>query len=41
MGTATMVNPNAPLEVVEGLERFMEREGIRDIAELIGAARLP
>ena len=41
MGTATMVNPNAPLEVVEGLERFMEREGISDIAELIGAARLP
>ena len=41
MGTATMVNPNAPLEVIEGLERFMEREGISDIAELIGAARLP
>ena len=41
MGTATMVNPGAPLEVVEGLQRFMEREGISDIAELIGAARLP
>ena len=41
MGTATMVNPNAPLEVVEGLQRFMEGEGINDIAELVGVARLP
>ena len=41
MGTATMVNPGAPLEVVEGLQRFMQSEGISDIAELIGAARLP
>ncbi|MCK4722383.1 MAG: dihydroorotate dehydrogenase, partial [Dehalococcoidia bacterium] len=41
MGTATMVNPNAPLEIVEGMERFMQGEGINDIAELIGAARLP
>lgn len=41
MGTATMVNPNAPLEVVDGLEHFMQSEGINDIAELIGAARLP
>ncbi|MGB2854481.1 MAG: nitronate monooxygenase, partial [Dehalococcoidia bacterium] len=41
MGTATMVNPNAPLEVVEGMERFMQGEGINDIAELVGVARLP
>ncbi len=40
MGTATMVSPNAPLEVVDGLERFMEKEGIHDIAELVGVARL-
>lgn len=40
MGTATMVNPYAPLGVVEGLQRFMEREGIHDIAEVVGAARL-
>jgi dihydroorotate dehydrogenase (NAD+) catalytic subunit len=41
MGTATMVSPNAPLEVVDGLGRFMENEGINDIAELVGVARLP
>ena len=41
MGTATMVNPNAPLEVVEGLERFMQSEGISDIAKLVGVTMLP
>ncbi|MBA7593715.1 Dihydroorotate dehydrogenase B (NAD(+)), catalytic subunit [subsurface metagenome] len=39
IGTANLVNPNAPLEVVEGIERFMEREGITDIAQLVGAAK--
>jgi len=39
IGTAGMVNPNAPLEVVEGIERFMEREGIKDIADLVGMAK--
>lgn len=40
MGTATMVDPHAPLEAIDGLQRFMEREGIDDIGELVGAARL-
>ena len=39
IGTANLVNPNAPLEVLEGIERFMEREGIKDIAELVGMAK--
>ena len=39
IGTANLVNPNAPLEVLEGIERFMEREGIKDIAELVGTAK--
>ena len=41
IGTATLINPNAPIEVVEGIERFMEREGVEDIAQLIGAAKAP
>ena len=41
MGTAIMVNPGAPIEVVEGLEQFMKREGVSDINELVGVARLP
>lgn len=41
IGTATMINPNAPIQVVEGIERFMEREGVEDIAGLVGAAKVP
>jgi len=40
VGTANFTNPRAPLEVLEGIERFMQKEGIKDIAELIGVARL-
>jgi dihydroorotate dehydrogenase (NAD+) catalytic subunit len=39
IGTASFVNPRAPFDVLEGIERFMQKEGIKDIAELIGAAR--
>ena len=39
IGTANLVDPNAPLEVLEGIERFMEREGIKDIADLVGMAK--
>jgi dihydroorotate dehydrogenase (NAD+) catalytic subunit len=40
VGTATFVNPRATLDVVEGIERFMQEEGIVGIHQLIGAARL-
>ncbi len=39
VGTANLTNPRAPLDVLEGIEQFMGKEGIEDIAELIGAAR--
>jgi len=39
VGTANLTNPRAPLEVLEGIEKFMEKEGIGDIGELIGVAR--
>jgi len=39
VGTASFANPRAPLDVLEGIEQFMQKEGIKDIAELIGAAR--
>ena len=39
MGTANFTNPNAPLEILEGIEEFMAKEGITDINELIGAGR--
>lgn len=41
IGTAIMINPKAPIEIVQGIERFMEREGVADIAQLVGAAKAP
>ncbi len=38
VGTATLVNPRAPLDILEGIEAFMEKEGIKDITEITGAA---
>ena len=40
VGSASFTNPRAPLDVLEGIEQFMKKEGIEDIAELIGAARI-
>ncbi len=39
VGTAQFVNPRALLDVLEGIEDFMRREGVKDVSELIGAAR--
>jgi dihydroorotate dehydrogenase (NAD+) catalytic subunit len=39
VGTANFTNPLAPLDVLEGIEQFMEKEGIESLTELIGAAR--
>jgi dihydroorotate dehydrogenase (NAD+) catalytic subunit len=39
VGTATFRNPNAPLDVLDGIERYMRDEGVDDVRELIGAAR--
>ncbi len=39
VGTATFRNPLAPIEVLDGIERFMREEGVQDVGELVGAAR--
>ena len=39
VGTATFANPRAPLDVLKGIEQFMKKEGVKDIAEIVGAAR--
>jgi dihydroorotate dehydrogenase (NAD+) catalytic subunit len=39
VGTAQFVNPRALLDVLEGIEEFMQHEGVEDISELVGAAR--
>jgi dihydroorotate dehydrogenase (NAD+) catalytic subunit len=38
IGTSTFVNPRTTLDVIEGIEAFLDQEGIEDVNELIGAA---
>ena len=40
VGTATFVNPRAPLEVLDGLQRYLRDEGIDDVRQLIGATHV-
>jgi dihydroorotate dehydrogenase (NAD+) catalytic subunit len=39
VGTATFANPLAPLEVLEGMERWCVDNGVSEIDEIVGAAR--
>jgi dihydroorotate dehydrogenase (NAD+) catalytic subunit len=36
IGTANFVNPRTTLDVIAGIERYLERHGIKDIADLVG-----
>lgn len=38
VGTANFANPRATLDVLEGIEAFMEENNIRDVKELVGVA---
>jgi dihydroorotate dehydrogenase (NAD+) catalytic subunit len=38
VGTATFVNPRAPLDVLEGIEQFMRTADLEDLNEIVGAA---
>jgi len=38
VGTATFRNPQAPLEVLDGLEAFLRQEGVEDWRGIVGAA---
>ncbi|TAK65854.1 MAG: dihydroorotate dehydrogenase [Dehalococcoidia bacterium] len=39
VGTATFRNPTAPIDVLDGIERYMRDEAFADVAELVGVAR--
>jgi len=39
VGTATLANPRAALDVLEGIEQFLKKEGINNRSDIIGAAR--
>jgi dihydroorotate dehydrogenase (NAD+) catalytic subunit len=38
VGTANFTNPRTPLDIIDGIKRFMKKEDVRRITELIGAA---
>jgi dihydroorotate dehydrogenase (NAD+) catalytic subunit len=40
VGTANFVNPTATVDIIDGLQRFMEAEHINSIHEIIGSLRL-
>lgn len=37
VGTANFMNPQATMDVLDGIARFCEEQGVRDVNELIGA----
>ncbi|HLB27770.1 MAG TPA: dihydroorotate dehydrogenase [Dehalococcoidales bacterium] len=39
VGTASFSNPRAALDILEGIEQFMIKEGIDNLSDIIGAAR--
>ncbi len=41
VGTATFLNPGAPLDVIRGIEEFMRESGVEDLGEIVGAALPP
>jgi dihydroorotate dehydrogenase (NAD+) catalytic subunit len=38
VGTASFMNPRAPMDVLEGIEKYLRENKIEDLRELIGAA---
>lgn len=38
VGTATFLNPSAPLDVIRGIEEFMRDSGVEDLRDIVGAA---
>ena len=39
IGTANFINPQATIEIIAGIERYMELNGIKNISKLIGTFR--
>jgi hypothetical protein len=40
LGTVIFVNPRAPADVVEGMERYLVEHGVRSIAQLRGQVKV-
>lgn len=40
VGTAMFLNPRAPLDILEGLQDYLSKEGIKSLKEIVGAAHI-
>lgn len=40
VGTANFVNPRSTIDILQGIESFLEKNGISDISELIGSIQI-
>ncbi len=40
IGTASFIDPRAPINAISGIERYMERKGISDVRDLVGALKV-
>lgn len=40
VGTATLVDPRAPINIISGIRHWMVREGLKDLAELRGSLKI-
>ena len=41
VGTANFINPRASLDVVDGVQEYIEQHGMRSITELVGSLEVP
>jgi dihydroorotate dehydrogenase (NAD+) catalytic subunit len=41
VGTASFLNPRAPLTVARQLERFLQSQGVANVSEIVGTLQLP
>lgn len=39
VGTANFINPTATTDIIDGIQAYMEKNGVKDIHELIGAVK--
>ena len=39
VGAAMFYNPYAPVEIIDGIDRYLNENGIQDIHEIVGTVR--
>jgi dihydroorotate dehydrogenase (NAD+) catalytic subunit len=37
VGTAVFIDPMAPVNIIQGIEEYMDRHGVKEVSELVGA----